>query len=77
VTRLGEFSPIGWLFTLAKFMKITEVAEIFFATFFPRQVSYAQSLTKKVLGHILADFFKNSSGHPFSQLQIFGHTQLV
>jgi hypothetical protein len=28
VTRLGEFSPIGWLFTLGSFTKITELAQI-------------------------------------------------
>jgi hypothetical protein len=27
VTRLGEFSPIGSLFTLGSFMKITEIAK--------------------------------------------------
>jgi hypothetical protein len=29
VTRLGKFSPIGWLFTLAQFCKITEEAHNF------------------------------------------------
>jgi hypothetical protein len=28
VTRLGEFSPNGFFFTLGSFMKITEVARI-------------------------------------------------
>jgi hypothetical protein len=28
VTRLGEFLPIGWLFTLGGFLKITEVAQM-------------------------------------------------
>jgi hypothetical protein len=27
VTGLGEFSPIGWLFTLGSFLKMTEVAQ--------------------------------------------------
>jgi hypothetical protein len=35
VTRLGEFSPIGWLFYFGNFLKITEVAQIF-ALDFPR-----------------------------------------
>jgi hypothetical protein len=34
VTRLGEFSPIGWLFTLGRFLQITRVALINCATFF-------------------------------------------
>jgi hypothetical protein len=29
VTRLGEFAPNGWLFTLGIFMKIAEAAHIF------------------------------------------------
>jgi hypothetical protein len=29
VTRLGESSPIGWLFALISFMKMTEVERIF------------------------------------------------
>jgi hypothetical protein len=29
VTRLGEFSPIGWLFLLGSYLRITEVAHIF------------------------------------------------
>jgi hypothetical protein len=29
VTRLGEFSPFGRLFTLGRFVKITDVAHIF------------------------------------------------
>jgi hypothetical protein len=29
VTRLGEFSPIGQLFSLGSFLKIPEVAHIF------------------------------------------------
>jgi hypothetical protein len=27
VTRYGEFSTIGWLFTLGSFLKMTEVAQ--------------------------------------------------
>jgi hypothetical protein len=36
VARWGKFSPIGRLFSLCSFSKITEVAH-FFATFFPRK----------------------------------------
>jgi hypothetical protein len=35
VTRLGEFSPLGQLFTLSSFSKITEVAQTF-GLLFPR-----------------------------------------
>jgi hypothetical protein len=33
VTRLGEFSPFGWLFTLGSFSKISKVTQILGATF--------------------------------------------
>jgi hypothetical protein len=35
-TSLGEFSPMVRLFTLDSVLNITEVAQIFKATFFPR-----------------------------------------
>jgi hypothetical protein len=35
VTRLSEFSPTGWLFTLGSFLKITNVAEML-GYFFPQ-----------------------------------------
>jgi hypothetical protein len=54
VTRLAEFSPIGRLFTLGGFLKITEVAHSF-GDFFP-STSYVLILTKKGQGHILGDF---------------------
>jgi hypothetical protein len=34
VTRFGEFSPFGWLFTLCSFVKIIEVAQNNSATLF-------------------------------------------
>jgi hypothetical protein len=56
-TRLGEFSPMGRLFTLGKGLKIKEVVHNFGATF------STVFLTKSGLGNILGDFFTNSSGH--------------
>jgi hypothetical protein len=41
VTRLGEFSPIGYLFSLGGFLKITEIAQILV-----HGTSYALILTK-------------------------------
>jgi hypothetical protein len=39
--KLGEFSPIGRLFSLESFLKITEVAEILVLLFYPTvQVMY-------------------------------------
>jgi hypothetical protein len=49
VTRLGEFSPIGRLFTLGSFLKITKVAHIFGASFFPRKKGCVD-FSKKWLG---------------------------
>jgi hypothetical protein len=40
VTRLGEFSPIGWLITLGSFFLITEVAKIFGLLFSTVKVRY-------------------------------------
>jgi hypothetical protein len=60
---VGEFSPIGRLFSLGNFMKITEVAQIF-SYFMPRQQNYVLIVTKTGSGCILGDFFTNSSGHP-------------
>jgi hypothetical protein len=49
VTRLGEFSPIGRLFTLGCVRKITEVAQIYGLHFFHGTI-YVLILTKKWLG---------------------------
>jgi hypothetical protein len=54
VTRLVEFSPIGWLLSLGNFKKITEVAK-HFCYFFPR-CNLCTNFDKKLLGYI--------SGHP-------------
>jgi hypothetical protein len=40
VTRLGEISPIGRLFSLGSFMKMTEVVQIFMLLFYMGNVLY-------------------------------------
>jgi hypothetical protein len=40
VTRLGEFSPLGRLFTLCSFLKITKVAQILGLPFSTVKVMY-------------------------------------
>jgi hypothetical protein len=55
---LDEFLPIGRLFTLGNFLKITKVANIFGLPF--STLIWA----KNGLGYALGDFFKNTSGHP-------------
>jgi hypothetical protein len=37
VTKLGDFSPIGQLFIMGSFLKMTEVAQNFVNYFFPQQ----------------------------------------
>jgi hypothetical protein len=53
VTRFGEFSPIGQLFTWVIFSKISEVAQILrlFST-----AKFVCSFYKIGLGYILGDF---------------------
>jgi hypothetical protein len=64
VTRVGEFLPIGRLFTLGSGLKITE--EYIFGLLFPRYLlhTYVFILSKNGFGSVLGDFFTNSSGHP-------------
>jgi hypothetical protein len=62
VTRLGEFSPNGWLFTLGCFLKISEVAHIFGFLFSTVKVIYALILTKMYWATFLAILSTNSSG---------------
>jgi hypothetical protein len=50
VTRLGEFSPIGRLFSQGIFSKTDK--------------NYALIFANNWLGYILGDSFKSSSGHP-------------
>jgi hypothetical protein len=62
VTRMGEFSPIGWLFTLGSFFNDRTTAN--FWTAFSQLTGYVFILTKNGLGYSLGDFVKNVSGHP-------------
>jgi hypothetical protein len=64
VTRLGEFSPIGWLFTLGSFLKMTKVAQIYGLHFPNVSATCVLILRKNGLGYLLGAFFANSSGHP-------------
>jgi hypothetical protein len=55
VTKLGEFSPNGWLFALGSCMKIREVALIFWPTFSGYALIWL--MPKFGLGLILSEFF--------------------
>jgi hypothetical protein len=59
---LGEFSPIGRLFSSSSFSKTTEVAQKILGYYFSGK-NYVCILIKNGLGYILVDL-KNSSGHP-------------
>jgi hypothetical protein len=62
---LGEFSPIEKFFTKESFCKFSKIAQIFgLPNFSVVGKSYESTLTKNRLGHILGDFFSNSSDHP-------------
>jgi hypothetical protein len=58
VTRL----PIGLLFTLGSYLKITEVTQML-VFLLPRRKPRINFGQKNGLGNILGDFFTNSSGH--------------
>jgi hypothetical protein len=58
---LGDFLPIGQLFALGSFLKISKDPE-FWPTFYYGK-SFAPILTKNGLGYILGEIFANSSGH--------------
>jgi hypothetical protein len=62
VTRSGEFSPFGRLFSLGRFSKITQLAQISGLLF--STVKIINFDKKNGPGYILGDFFTNSSGHP-------------
>jgi hypothetical protein len=53
VTKLGEFSPLGYFFKLDNALKITEVANIFSAVNFMNYFFFTNGL-----GYILGDFFQ-------------------
>jgi hypothetical protein len=60
VTRLGEFSPIGQLFTLSN---VCMYVVLNFGLLFQRK-KLCINFDKKCLGYTWADFFINPSGHP-------------
>jgi hypothetical protein len=62
VTRFGEFSPLGRLYTLGHFFKTSLSSQNFGDTLFPRK-SFVVKLTKYSLGFILGDSFTDTSGH--------------
>jgi hypothetical protein len=59
-TRLGEFSPTGWVFTLGSFLENFKSRQKNLATFYHRK--------KLSLGYILGDSLTNASGHPANWL---------
>jgi hypothetical protein len=61
VTRLGEFSPIGRLFSLGSFL-INRGAQNF-GLIFP-QIKLYIMFGPKILGLYFGRFFTNPSGHP-------------
>jgi hypothetical protein len=61
VTRLGEFSPYGRLFSSGIFLKNTTNNTQIGATF-PQSIDNELNLTKNGLGNILGVFLTNSSG---------------
>jgi hypothetical protein len=65
VTRLGENSPIGQLFTLSSFFKITKVDVEVGATFV-QEKSYVLLMMYNGLGYFWGGFFTHPSGHPAS-----------
>jgi hypothetical protein len=70
VTGLGEFSPIGRLFTLGSFFVKKEQHYTFLGHDFLRK-SYILTLTKMCLAPFEADFSANSSGHPARKATLF------
>jgi hypothetical protein len=70
VTRLSDFSPIGWLFTLGSFFENYECSLQFFGYFFP-QLRFCTNFGQKWIGlqHIWVIFFTNSSGHPDGHIE--------
>jgi hypothetical protein len=64
VTRLGEFSPNGRLFTLGSILENCLKSPHFCASFYPG-MNYVIVLTKIGLGYILGDFYTKSSEASF------------
>jgi hypothetical protein len=64
VTRLGEFSPVGYLFSLDSLLKMTEVFQILRFLLHGKSVVLC-NFDKKM-------FFTNSSGHPAATALVDG-----
>jgi hypothetical protein len=61
--QIGRIFAYWVIVFFRQLLKITEVVKIFgFISF--QGKSYVLIMTKKGLGHILGEFFTNSSGHP-------------
>jgi hypothetical protein len=60
---LGEFSPVGRLFTLNSFRENYRNSTNTLGYFFHGKIC-ALIFTRNGLGYILGDFFTNASGHP-------------
>jgi hypothetical protein len=79
VTSLGEFSPIGRLFTLGSGFKITEVVQIFRLLFFNGTSYVCIHCDKKMVGLHFGRLFQkthlvaldNSSAQKMTKLRIF------
>jgi hypothetical protein len=57
VSRLGEFSPIGWLLVYFEYLFVNHKSiQNIWAVFLPPLKSYVIILTKTCLGYILGDF---------------------
>jgi hypothetical protein len=60
VIRLGEFSPIGYLFTLGSFLTNTEVTQIFRLLLSTVQSTYASNFDKNWVGLHFMPFFSQT-----------------
>jgi hypothetical protein len=69
VTRLGEFSPVGQMFSSGTFFNCRRSLN-FWATFCHGCVKLCKNFEINDLGYNLDIFFTNSSGHPGSGTNI-------
>jgi hypothetical protein len=67
---LGKLSPIGRLFALFTFLKITKVYQSFGLLLSQKKIYYTKFDFKNCWATFWAIFFTNSSGHPESDHQI-------
>jgi hypothetical protein len=68
VTRLGKFSPNGQVFTLGRFLKMTEIAPSFGATFFPKY-RLCIDFDKKIVGLHFGRIFSRT--YPVTLCRLF------